>query len=200
MSTYAVCCVLKAPTAHMACGRDLHPSSCCLLPLRCGKLQADIAKWETRNDVHGRAKLAQTMAERDQHEKEHKGERDYAEDIWCKAEYHRHRITAFNMDAPTETQFEIPVQNRLARDVVKSLESAPRWSSKMMGLLIAGVGMRAYVARAALGGGPNLSLTVLYLEPYFFEKLHLSSENCTNDLEFLMICFGLCPTNKTLFI
>ena len=32
-----------------------------------------------------------------------------------------------------------------------------------MGLMIAGVGMLAYVSRQGLGSGPNLSLTVMYL-------------------------------------
>lgn len=106
---------------------------------------------------------AKTLADIEQHENEHLGERHYADDIWFKAEHCPSRVTAFNMDAPTETQFDVPVQNRVARDAVKSLEGAPRWSSKLMGLLMAGIGMRAYLARSALGGGPNLSLTVLYL-------------------------------------
>lgn len=131
--------------------------------LRCGQLQADKARWESRTDAFGRGKYAKVLADLEQHNSEQLGERYYADDIWFKAEHHPTRVTAFNMDAPTETQFDVPVQNRVARDVVKSLEGAPRWSSKIMGLLLAGHGMRAYVARAALGGGPNLSLTVLYL-------------------------------------
>lgn len=119
--------------------------------------------YESRNDPAARSELSKVLADVEQHEMEHKSERAYAEDIWFRSEKYPHRVTALNMDAPTEHQFDIPVQNRMARDVVKSLEDAPRWSSKLMGLLIAGVGMKAYLARTALGGGPNLSLTVLYL-------------------------------------
>lgn len=130
---------------------------------RCEELHTEKVKYEARNDAIAKAQVAKTLADLEQHEAEHKGERDYAEDIWFKSEKCPHRVTAFSMDAPTEHQFDIPVQNRVARDVVKSLEDAPRWSSKLMGLLMAGTGMRAYLARSALGGGPNLSLTVLYL-------------------------------------
>lgn len=139
----------------------LEPS--CLLSRRCGKLQSDKAKWEGRSDAVGKANYLKAIADLELHDEEHMAERHYADDIWFKGEHFPRRVTAFNMDAPTETQFDVPVQNRRARDVVKSLEGAPRWSSKLMGLLMAGCGMRGYLARAALGGGPNLSLTVLYL-------------------------------------
>uniref|UniRef100_A0A7S2IVP4 DUF7869 domain-containing protein n=1 Tax=Haptolina brevifila TaxID=156173 RepID=A0A7S2IVP4_9EUKA len=67
------------------------------------------------------------------------------------------------MDAPTETQFDVPVQQRLAHDPIKSLEDAKKWSSKITGLMIAGLGMLAFVSRDGLGSGGNLSCTVLYL-------------------------------------
>lgn len=130
---------------------------------KCGKIAAGKAKWEDRNDPAAREQIAKYDAEQKQHDDEHRGERAYAEDIWYKGECYPHRVTAFNMDAPTETQFDVPVQNRRATDIIKSLEGSPRWSSKLMGLLIAGAGMRAYLARDGLGCGPNLSLTVLYL-------------------------------------
>ena len=98
-----------------------------------------------------------------QHDQEHRGERDYAEDIWLKAEERPHKVTAFSMDAPTETQLDVPVQKRAAHDPVKSLDKSPKWSSKLMGLLIAGHGMCGYLVRDGLGSGPNLSCTVLYL-------------------------------------
>lgn len=157
----SVACMLRATHlhAHLACCISIHGHTF----NRCEKIKSDKAKWQSRNDPVSEAKVQQYDAEWEQHDAEHKGERAYAEDIWLRSEYHPRRVTAFNMDAPTETQFDIPVQNRLARDVVKSLEDAPRWSSKIMALLMAGVGMKAYVARSALGSGPDLSLTVLYL-------------------------------------
>lgn len=66
------------------------------------------------------------------------------------------------MDAPTERQFDVPVQQRKARDVTKSLDGARKWSSKITGLMIAGVGMLAYVTREGVGSGGDLSCTVLY--------------------------------------
>lgn len=150
--------------------------------------------WERRtkkNDVEARAQLERIQKEHDQHEEEHLTERNYAEDIWFKSESLPHRVTAMNMDAPTEHQFDIPTQNRINRDVVKSLADCPKWSSKIIGILVAGVGicaciccsimllwwrrdhecscccrigMRVYVARSGLcGGGGNLSSTCLYL-------------------------------------
>ena len=68
-----------------------------------------------------------------------------------------------NFDAPTVSQFDIPVQKRVARDVTKRLESMQKWGSKVTGVMTAGAGMLCFVARAGLGGGPNLSLTLLYL-------------------------------------
>ena len=38
-----------------------------------------------------------------------------------------------------------------------------KWSSKITGVLVAGWGGVVFVARAGLGSGPNLSLTILYL-------------------------------------
>ena len=67
------------------------------------------------------------------------------------------------MDAPTETQFDVPVQSRAARDGVKSLDGAQKWQSKITGVLIAGIGMLTFVSRSGLGSGPNLSCTVLFL-------------------------------------
>ena len=104
------------------------------------------------------------------HDANHRGERDYAEDIWFKAEHHPSRVTAFSMDAPTETQFDVPVQQRTAYDPVKSLDTAKKWSSKITGLMMAGMGMLAFVSRDGLGSGPNLSCTVLYLS-----LLHVAS-------------------------
>ena len=73
------------------------------------------------------------------------------------------KITAQNVDAPTVSQFDIPVQKRAARDVTKRLESMQKWGSKVTGVMTAGAGMLCFVARAGLGSGPNLSLTLLYL-------------------------------------
>ena len=103
------------------------------------------------------------MAWKRAHTDDHRGERDYAKDIWNKGECYPERMTALNMDAPTERQFEVPVQRRKAHDGVKSLATAPKWASKMTGVLVAGAGMMSFVARHGLGSGPNLSLTVLYL-------------------------------------
>eukprot|EP00965_Chrysotila_dentata_P018239 606872-Pleurochrysis_carterae.AAC.2 len=59
------------------------------------------------------------------HWAEHCGERDYALGINQTAEEYPHFCTSLNIDAPTQDEFNLPVQNRVAQDVVKSLESAP---------------------------------------------------------------------------
>jgi hypothetical protein len=71
-------------------------------------------------------------------------------------------MTTIRIDAPTQHQFDLPRQNKIARDVVKSLDNAQRWGSKITGAQVAGAGMFAFVARTALGGGPNLTCMVLH--------------------------------------
>ena len=101
--------------------------------------------------------------QQEQHEVEHQGERHYAEDIWGKGEVRPDLVTAMNMDAPTVSQFDIPVQKRVARDVTKRLETMLKWGSKVTGIMVAGWGMIVYLARAGLGSGANLSCTIMYL-------------------------------------
>ena len=86
--------------------------------------------------------------------------------IYCRWEHGRTqpgKFTAFSMDAPTEKQFDLPVQSRTARDPIKGLDTAKKWSSKITGLMMAGIGMLAFVTRDGLGSGADLSCTVLYL-------------------------------------
>jgi hypothetical protein len=70
-------------------------------------------------------------------------------------------MTCIRVDAPTQHQFDLPRQRKISRDIVKSLDGATRWASKITGAQVAGAGMFAFMARAALGGGPNLVATVL---------------------------------------
>lgn len=132
------------------------------MPRRCGALLAKRAQCKDRTDAVGRQRLTELELEQKAHEREHLGERAYAEDHWFKAKKMPHALTAMSMDAPTETQFDVPVQCRQAQDVVKGLDGKKKWSSKIMGLWVAGWGIRAYVVRDGLGGGANLSCTVLY--------------------------------------
>lgn len=130
---------------------------------RCGQIVSERAKYEDRNCAVAREHLRELDQEQALHDAEHLGERNYAEDIWFKAEEMPHRVTCVSMDAPTEYQFDVPVQPRLAHDPVKALDGAKKWSSKVMGSYVAGWGIRAYLARDGLGSGANLSCTVLYL-------------------------------------
>jgi len=129
----------------------------------CGDHLVDRAVYEGRMDAEAKSKINELDERHARHMKEQKGERDYAEDWWTKAEHHPGRVTALSMDAPTETQFDVPVQQRTAFDPVKSVDGAKRWSSKITGLMMAGIGMLTFVSRDGLGSGPNLSCTVLYL-------------------------------------
>ena len=97
------------------------------------------------------------------HDAAHRGERAYSEDWWLAGEQRPGAVTSISMDAPTEEQFSVPVQKRTARDTVKTLDGAKKWCSKITGLLIAGLGLMAYVTRDGLGGGANLSCTLVYL-------------------------------------
>ena len=138
------------PTGHSKCDR-------------CGELDAREAPYVGRSDAAAVAIKKEVLEERVKHAAEHRGERDYAEDFWMKGEHQPQSVTALSMDAPTETQFDVPVQQRTASDPVKALDNAKKWSSKITGLMIAGCNMLAFVTRDGLGSGPNLSLTVLYL-------------------------------------
>ena len=46
---------------------------------------------------------------------------------------------------------------------MKGLDTARKWKSKITGLMLAGIGMLAFVTRDGLGSGADLSCTVLYL-------------------------------------
>ena len=105
-----------------------------------------------RTDEGGKAQMLDLEQREDLHRKEHRGERNYADDMWFKAEACPRKITMLNMDAPTTDQLQIPVQPRAYRDVAKGLESAPGWVSKMMGVMIAGYGMLCFLAHQRLGG------------------------------------------------
>ena len=129
----------------------------------CGATQSTYDRYEGRTDNAAIEARAEADAKQAVHDSEHAGEREYAEDIWAKAEVGPELTTAMNMDAPTVSQFDIPVQKRAARDVTKRLEMMQKWGSKVTGVMVAGWGMMVYLARAGLGSGPNLSLTLLYL-------------------------------------
>ena len=102
--------------------------------------------------------------------------------------FYPERITALNMDAPTERQLDVPTQNRKAFDTCKSLEQK-KWETHMMGVIAAGSGMYAYMTRHGLGTGPNLSCTVLYLTLLQLVKdgrslgahIHVLLDNTTGD-------------------
>lgn len=137
-------------TGHNIC------SECCAIAT-----QRDI--YEGRHDEAARENMTLIEQREEQHRQEHRGERDYADDFWTKAETRPARYSMLNMDAPTQDQLEIPVQATKYRDAPKGLDGAPRWASKMMGVMIAGLGMVCYLAHQRLGGGANLSCTCLYL-------------------------------------
>ena len=109
------------------------------------------------------------------------------------------KVTALSMDCPTESQFDVPVQQRSARDPVKSLEKPKKWQSKITGVMVAGLGMLAFATRAGLGSGSNLSCTALYLSLLLMvaegrvlgNKFHLlvdgtAADNKNNELIFFL--------------
>lgn len=123
----------------------------------------------------------------EQHFTFHSLERQYYDNAVLAATHSPHLVTCFTIDAPTQHQFDLPSQPRWKRDVAKRLDGTNRWQSKVEAVLDAGVGMLVYVARAALGGGPNLVCTVLYLSLMMHvqlgrplgHRLHLQLDNTT---------------------
>ena len=129
----------------------------------CGDHESRYDALDGRVDSEGRRLMKELEAEKAEHAAYHLGEREYAEDWWENGRTMPGKFTAFSMDAPTEKQFDLPVQQRTARDPIKGLDTAKKWSSKITGLLMAGIGMLTFVTRDGLGSGADLSCTVLYL-------------------------------------
>ena len=125
------------------------------------------------------------------HQAEHRGERDYGDDMWHTATCHPDRMTMLNMDAPTSDQLEIPVQARKYRDISKGLEESARWLSKMMGVMIAGIGMLCFIVHQRMGGGANLSCTSLYLT-----LLYMVENNYAIGSQFRLLLDNTCSENK----
>ena len=150
---------------------------------KCGEYQTIYDRLEGRTDAAAVQMRADADVAQEQHDFEHTGERNYAEDIWGKGDIHPELVTAMNMDAPTVSQFDIPVQKRVARDVTKRLETMLKWGSKVTGVMIAGFGMVTYLARAGLGSGANLSCTLMYLS---LMKLAKSSRGLGSRYNLLM--------------
>ena len=157
----------------------------------CGLIAVERGKVKGRMDEFGRARNKEIDEWELRHDAEHLQERNYAEDWWHKGKHHPQHVTAFSMDAPTERQFDIPVQQRSAKDPVKSLDTAKKWASKITGLMVAGLGMLAFVSRAGLGSGPNLSLTVMYLG-----LLHVVASGRTLGTSFNILLDNTCGDNK----
>ena len=109
-------------------------------------------------------------------------------------------MTVLNMDAPTADQLDIPVQAKKYRDVAKGLEEAPTWQSKMMGVMIAGLGMLCFLAHTRLGGGANLSCTCLYLTLIYLHEhgydigylLRILLDNTTSENKCNEVIFFIC--------
>ena len=127
----------------------------------CGWFEVERDRLEGRNDDEAKEQRKQLDLLEQVHAEEHQGERKYAEDAWFQGETYPQRMTTIRIDAPTQHQFDIPRQKRISRDLVKSLDNCQRWSSKITGAQVAGAGMYAFVARAALGSGPNLVATCI---------------------------------------
>ena len=129
----------------------------------CGAIEVERDRLDGRTDEESIAARARLDLRAENYNAEHSGERKYAEDAWFKGETYPERMTTIRVDAPTQHQFDLPRQKKIARDVIKSLDNAQRWGSKITGAQVAGAGMFAFVAHHALGGGPNLTCTVLLL-------------------------------------
>ena len=76
----------------------------------CGALQVRRDALEGRTDAVAEAERKALDRDAAIHDREHRGERDYGDDIWRQGEDHPARVTALNMDAPTQQAFDVPVQ------------------------------------------------------------------------------------------
>lgn len=153
----------------------------------CSEIHCERLSLEGLDDKVASERRAQLDADAELHADFHIRERQYYDDAVCKATYHPSRVTCITIDAPTAHQFDLPSQARAKRDTSKRLDGTCRWQSKVEGVIDAGVGMLAYIAHMALGGGPNLVATVLLLTlAHHVEagrplgaRLHLQLDNTT---------------------
>lgn len=166
--------VMVKPTGHAICET-------------CSDIHAERLSLEGLDDREASARRTELDAEAEAHAEFHSRERQYYDDAVCTATYRPHRTTCVTIDAPTAHQFDLPHQARARRDTSKKLDGTHRWQSKVEGVLDAGVGMLAYIAHAALGGGPNLVCTVLLLTLFHHvavgrplgSRLHVQLDNTT---------------------
>ena len=148
-----------------------------------------------QHDPAVRARIAELDAEKRAHTKFNQVERENYTDAVSLAEHRPHEITCITIDAPTRHQFDLPSQARSQRDKAKKLDPQNRWQSKLEGVLDAGVGMMVYIARACIGGGPNLVCTALMLSLFCHLELgrplghvlHLQLDNTTAENKCLCV-------------
>ena len=161
----------------------------------CSTNLAQRDKLEGLNDPASRARIAQLDAEKTAHTKFNNIERENYTDAVALAEHRPHEMTCLTIDAPTRHQFDLPSQARSQRDKAKKLDPNNRWQSKVEGVLDAGVGMMAYIARTCIGGGANLVCTVMMLALFCHHKLgrslghvfHLQLDNTTSENKCLCV-------------
>ena len=58
----------------------------------------------------GETEKAALREQREEHDKFHRGERDYSDDFWLEAEQRPENLTMIILDAPTQNQLNIPTQ------------------------------------------------------------------------------------------
>jgi hypothetical protein len=141
-----------------------HPSDPCL-SARCLPVEEGIhGILECRYQHVRRGGSVELQDDIDEHTRIYQAGRIVFDNATYDAEHRPELVTMINIDAPTRRQFDLPRLPR-ARDLPKRLEGSymKRWESKVTGAMDAGVGMRVYMAHEAVGGGPNLVATVLYL-------------------------------------
>lgn len=99
----------------------------------CAKHDAELDSLGNRTDAVAQERRQALAAQNVMYTAEHMGERRYAEDAWFRGETYPSRIICIRIDAPIQHQFDLPRQRRVSRDIVKSLDGAKRWSSKITG-------------------------------------------------------------------
>jgi len=167
----------------------------------CSDIHTERLALEGLHDAYSKQRMVELGKEADAHNNFHSKERAHYDDAVHVATHHPEKKTCITIDAPTQHQFDLPSQARWKRDTSKKLDGTHRWQSKVEGVLDAGVGMMVFIARTALGGGGNLTATVLMLSLMHHVKLgrelgdslHLQLDNTTaeNKNNTLLGCVGL---------
>ena len=113
-----------APTGHAICDT-------------CAAIRTEELSLEGLNDAASLARRKELEVEKAAHHKMHLREREFYDAAAAKARLQPEALTTLTIDAPTQSQFDLPSQAKQMRDTMKRLDGTVRWQhSKKVSLTV----------------------------------------------------------------